>query len=826
MKTFKRNKKQTRNLKKMSRRSSYKNRNKTRARGWFRKTPEHTNLENWIKLKADKLNEILIKIFNKMDHNKTCSNPVTRKKYVFTKCEKSIEHNKVEAEQIIQALNANIQLNINTPNFNTYKYLKLFEDRAKMFNTDISEFNTFQKNLFNRIINFKKYEAIKTIRKSSSLKTAIEETGFNLESKSRLKLQSLFLQSICSDTGYCMTFGQEDTKIKKFFKGFTNFEYAIDPILLKGKISTNGFVNQITYEREGYKAYTILKSSKTARTDNLMYEYRVGQYINTWTKRLPCFVETYGLFKYANDIAGGNFYAAMQTAPASFPDTDKNINELKKSLHSFPNIDWKVGCLESQKFAILIQHFDNIETLKEWIINNTIGGIFTKENELIHILFQIYIPLGLLYDKFTHYDLHENNVLIYTPSSGKMIKYKYHIPQTYVNKLGLSSNLIEFDSPYIVKIIDYGRCYFNMNVSNNALSVYNEICAEPECNSLPLTTCGNNFGFGWNGPVDLTRDINLSTKDKQYINHLNITNPIKYNKVMTKLELNRNQIRYISAQTNNSKYDLAIANNYSNIIGPLLNIKILFEWGKSIDPSIITNVLIVNPLIKIVTTVYDLLDSICDYSKTVAPIILDDTFIGILDIFVDEDMVFKPTKEFKETERVRRSQFKTDYLTSQKIKSEANKKLKKETFKEDLIKSKRAYKQKIEEQLKQQLAPINERLSEENQILSEERRRLSDERVQKAQAEYNELFNKNKILFEKDKTDKQHKNAEKISKFTSKMAIIPYIHKETQPKQKLSRIESVEAVASAQSPPKNTIKLLTKSKTHEESTGEFEEISF
>ena len=204
----------------------------------------------------------------------------------------------------------------------------------------------------------------------------------------------------------------------------------------------------------------------------------------------------------------------------------------------------------------------------------------------------------------------------------------------------------------------------------------------------------------------------------------------------------------------------------------------------------------VNPLIKIVTTVYDLLDSICDYSKTVAPTILDDTFIGILDIFVDEDMVFKPTKEFKETEQVRRSQLKKDRLDIQQLQSDANKKLTKETFKEDLIKSKRAYKQKIEEQSK---------------------------------AEYNELFNKNKILFEKDKTDKQHKNAEKISKFTSKMAIIPYIHKETLPKQKLSRIESVaavSAVASAQSPPKNTIKLLTKSKTHKESTGEFEEISF
>ena len=684
MKTFKRNKKQTRKLNKRSRRSSYikNSRNKSRARGWFRKTPEPTNLEDWINLKADKLNDILIKIFNKMDHNKTCTNPATRKKYMFTKCEKPIDQNMAEAEQIIQALNANIQLNINTPNFNPYKYLKIFEDRAKMFNTDISEFNTFQKNLFNSIINFNKYESIKTLRQSSRLKTAIEETGTNLESKSRLKLRSLFLQSICSDTGYCMTFGQEDTKIKNFFKGFTTFEYAIDPILLKGEISKNGFINQITYEREGYKAYTILKSSKRAAGDNLMYEYKVGQYINTWTKKLPCFVETYGLFKYATDAAGDNFYAAMQTVPASFPDTYKNVDELKNSVRLFPNIDWKTGCLESQKFAILIQHFDNIETLEEWIARNTnVSGRIVNSTELMHILFQIYIPLGLLHDTFTHYDLHQNNVLIYTPSSGKMIKYKYHIPQTYVNKLGLSSNLIEFDSPYIVKIIDYGRCYFNMSASNNALTIYNEICATTKCDP----TCGINVGFMWNGPVDLLRKSN--------------------------------QVKYLSAQTNNPRYDLGIANYFQNIaLSDELGINILFKWGKIISPSEISTHTIHHHT-TIVTTVYELLESICDYSRTTIQTVADDTFIGTLDIFVDKDMVFKPTKEFKEIERIRRSQFKEVRKNTQKLQSEANNKLKSDQFKEDIIKSKHAY---IKKQLEQQLAPINEKLSEENQILSQE----------------------------------------------------------------------------------------------------------
>lgn len=37
-----------------------------------------------------------------MDHNQTCANAASRKKYVFTKCEKSIEHNKVETNKLFK----------------------------------------------------------------------------------------------------------------------------------------------------------------------------------------------------------------------------------------------------------------------------------------------------------------------------------------------------------------------------------------------------------------------------------------------------------------------------------------------------------------------------------------------------------------------------------------------------------------------------------------------------------------------------------------------------------------------------------------------------
>ena len=114
----------------------------------------------------------------------------------------------------------------------------------------------------------------------------------------RDKIKSQFLKSVCSDSGVCIAFGTESNNIKKFFDNFITFQYVVPPIMRIGNVSNNGFINQISYEREGYKAYTILKSSLNKVSDNLLYEYLVGQYINKMTVIFPCFLETYGIYKY------------------------------------------------------------------------------------------------------------------------------------------------------------------------------------------------------------------------------------------------------------------------------------------------------------------------------------------------------------------------------------------------------------------------------------------------------------------------------------------------------------------------------------------------
>jgi len=79
------------------------------------------------------------------------------------------------------------------------------------------------------------------------------------------KRRARFLKSICSDAGVCIAFGKENNKIKEHFAGFVDVKYIKSPIKRIGHPSQNGFVNEITYERNGYVANSILKSSANNR---------------------------------------------------------------------------------------------------------------------------------------------------------------------------------------------------------------------------------------------------------------------------------------------------------------------------------------------------------------------------------------------------------------------------------------------------------------------------------------------------------------------------------------------------------------------------------
>ena len=295
---------------------------------------------------------------------------------------------------------------------------------------------------------------------------------------------------VCSTTTsgkkVCLAFGDLTEEVKKYFEGFTNFHYARYIIQRIGKTSQNGFVFEIDNEKNGNTAFTVLKSAQNPESDNLMYEYEVGQYINKINKVYPCFLETYGLYKYRNE----NQWDKLSTSPEI-----NDLHVLQRALEPLPTIDYKIACAESKYIAILIQHLPKPKTLYSLSKNQEF-----IDNELMWTLFQLYVPLAKLMNNFTHYDLHLENILMYQPVKDKYIHYHYHFTaggQRATRATDVEPMIVSFKSSYMLKIIDYGRCYFNDEESRvDSKKIYKEICKVDECNPTPKS-CGDTVGFEW-----------------------------------------------------------------------------------------------------------------------------------------------------------------------------------------------------------------------------------------------------------------------------------------------------------------------------------------
>lgn len=318
-------------------------------------------------------------------------------------------------------------------------------------------------------------------RKSlESKKTAATRKIQTFMKSHRHKIRALFLNTICSNSGVCITFGKEIDTIKKHFNGFVKFNY-VSKIKRIGKESTNGFINEITYEHSGYKSHAILKSSMEKDADNLYFEYLVGKYINKLNLIFPCFLETYGCFVYNNE----DEWNSMMRPLAKM--------DLKKIMHPFPENGFGTSCKDSKHIALLIQHINSAYSLHDMTNYSRFNN-----NELVYTLFQIYMTLSCVAEKYTHFDLHTNNILIYEPVKNKYIEYHYHTKDGEVS----------FKSKYITKIIDYGRCFFRDNHTKTGSSkkIMEKICESKDCEervfdedtrTFETYNCGNLSGYTW-----------------------------------------------------------------------------------------------------------------------------------------------------------------------------------------------------------------------------------------------------------------------------------------------------------------------------------------
>lgn len=319
-----------------------------------------------------------------------------------------------------------------------------------------------------------------------------------------IKKSKFFLNIVCKESGECLAFGKQTNNLNRFFKGFVDFDYISSPMKKIGASSVNGIIYELEYKRDGYNAHAILKSSKSKYSDNLIYEYVVGmKMINRIIQSFPCFVETYALFEIAKDLpilespeaSQVQKYMKKLVSYVMFGAQLKQTKQLLKSLTLRQNIDYAKACREPTQISILIQHIQNAKTL-----DSCLSQTFVNE-ELMYILFIIYHALYSLRKSFTHYDLHTDNVLIYNPDPNKYIHYHYH---------ETDGTILSFKSPYIPKIIDYGRSFFD-NGNVTSAKIYKKICKLNECKP----NCGEYVGFSYLNPKNKSRVFLISSKKNE-----------------------------------------------------------------------------------------------------------------------------------------------------------------------------------------------------------------------------------------------------------------------------------------------------------------------
>ena len=230
----------------------------------------------------------------------------------------------------------------------------------------------------------------------------------------------------------------------------------------------NGIAKRLTLANHGVLAYVTLKFTKPVQhdeypSDNLLYEYRVGQYVNKVMHRFPCFARTYQVYRVTS-----KGYKRICTCAHTKRDELKNM--LSHFADPFPRtLESKyaanTGCIEKAGLiALLTDHFLSCVSLSDFLgyADDTNPNKKLVYQNLLQILYQIYFPLSKLQDTFTHYDLHSKNVLLF-PVPG-VAGQPGHITFEY----GDGEEKITFNCSYVAKIIDYARSFYHIDDSTNS----------------------------------------------------------------------------------------------------------------------------------------------------------------------------------------------------------------------------------------------------------------------------------------------------------------------------------------------------------------------
>lgn len=362
------------------------------------------------------------------------------------------------------------------------------------------------------------------------------------------------IKKICPNSTECISFGTQSDEIREVFDDFKIPSKLINQSEIKqiGEKSNNGVIYKLKYEINNYTAHTIIKNATDETADNLYYEAFVGWYINSKMKFYPCFVETYDLYKNENERDPTTNMMndfKLDKLELLFNDEDKmeieenddekmeieendddkmeidggktvSIEDVENDFYSKITEPDKLikMCKEADKISLNIQYLENVDSLFNTLVRDV---SFKKQKSLYDIwnyLYQVYAPLSILSEEYTHYDLHSDNVLIYKVSPNKYTKMIYYYPD---------GSKIDFNTIGIAKIIDYGRCYFKYNDVINSKNFIENLEKElgdynkKSSNNMHWDSCGyNSFTPGFK-KFDMDSRIRNKSHDLRLVTNVN-----------------------------------------------------------------------------------------------------------------------------------------------------------------------------------------------------------------------------------------------------------------------------------------------------------------
>jgi hypothetical protein len=275
------------------------------------------------------------------------------------------------------------------------------------------------------------------------------------------KLEINYLKSMCGDVGICLSLNNNYDKIMNMFGRFADFQYLMgSPREIAS--GSNGVIRLLkfkkTVENISFNSYVTLKVPRSRNSDNLGYEYFVGHLcINHFCKYFPIFVQTYGLYQLTRETRLRFINPVTQVLPVTKTHLTNGLSIIDPLNNP---ADLMTVCSSSDFLCLSGQFYNNFITFK------TYGETNTNKNysDFPFILFQVYYTLHHVKTFFTHYDLHYENVGLVELPGG------YHVDYEYELIYNGQPAVIRFKSKYIVKIIDYGRSYFQSQEPPNTTS--------------------------------------------------------------------------------------------------------------------------------------------------------------------------------------------------------------------------------------------------------------------------------------------------------------------------------------------------------------------